>query len=62
MSRNTLTLVQEVYFDLCDLLDHNELASKIDGFYEYEELREFIQEQKTKLAMIEKDLDFAEIS
>lgn len=57
MSTNTLTIVQEVYFDLCDLLDHNELAESIEGFYEFDNLREFISEQKTKLSAIEKALD-----
>jgi hypothetical protein len=60
MSRNTLTLVQEVYFDLCDLLDHNKLARKIKGFYEFDDLRDFVEEQRRKMALIEKDLDFGE--
>ena len=30
-----LTKVQEVYFDLCDLLDNNELDDRIDGFQEF---------------------------
>ena len=55
---NTLTLVQEVYFDLCDILDNNELDDRINGFYEFDSIRDFITEQKQKLARIEKALDF----
>jgi len=59
MNQNTLTLVQEVYFDLCDLLDNNELDQSIEGFTcEFDDMREFIQEQKDKLAQIERALDF----
>ena len=58
MSRNTLTLVQEVYFDLCDLLDNNELSESIEGLSEFDDMREFITEQRRKLALIERDLDF----
>jgi hypothetical protein len=57
MSRNTLTLVQEVYFDLCDLLDNNELDDRVNGFYEFDSIRDFIMEQKQKMALIERDLD-----
>jgi hypothetical protein len=55
---NTLTLVQEVYFDLCDILDNNELDDRIKGFYEFDSIRDFMVEQKEKLARIEKALDF----
>ena len=61
MSTNTLTLIQEVYFDLCDLLDNNELDDRIEGFYEFDSLRDFITEQKQKMARIEKVLDFKEL-
>ena len=57
MTTNTLTLIQEVYFDLCDILDHNELDYEIEGFMEFDNLREFIQEQKKKLSTIERELD-----
>jgi hypothetical protein len=57
MTTNTLTLVQEVYFDLCDILDNNELDDRIKGFYEFDSIRDFITEQKQKLARIEKALD-----
>jgi len=56
---NTLTTIQEVYFDLCDLIENNNLTkTRIKGFYEFENLDQFIQEQKTKIAQIEKALDF----
>lgn len=56
---NTLTTIQEVYFDLCDLIENNNLTkTRIKGFYEFENLDQFIQEQKTKMAQIEKALDF----
>ena len=58
MSTNTLTLVQEVYFDLCDLLDNNELDDRIEGLQEFDTVRDFIYEQRAKLARIERMLDF----
>jgi len=58
MTTNTLTLVQEVYFDLCDILDNNELDDRIKGFYEFDSIRDFMVEQKEKIARIEKALDF----
>lgn len=58
MDNQTLTLVQEVYFDLCDLLDNNELNESIEGLFEFENMREFITWQKEKLAQIERNLDF----
>ena len=62
MSTNTLTLVQEVYFDLCDLLENNELQDRIQGFYEFDTLYDFLIEQKQKLARIEKALDFQDLA
>lgn len=56
MSTNTLTLVQEVYFDLCDLITTNRLGGKIQGFHEFETLRDFVEEQRNKLEAIEKIL------
>ena len=48
------TLVQEVYFDICDLLNSNQIDDiVIDGFQEFETLREFLEEQKRKLEKIE---------
>lgn len=60
MSTNTLTLLQEVYFDLCDLLEYNKLGGKVKGLYEFDDLREFITEQKRKIAEIEINLDVKE--
>ena len=57
MSTKLLTLVQEVYFDLCDILDNNELDDKIQGLYEFDTVRDFITEQKQKLARIERLID-----
>ena len=57
MNKATLTELQEVYFDLCDLLDNNELEETINGFFEYETLRECLEEQKKKLARIELSID-----
>lgn len=62
MSTNTLTLVQEVYFDLCDLLENNELQDRIEGFSEFDTLYDFLIEQKQKLARIEKALDFQDLA
>ena len=59
MSTNTLTLIQEVYFDLCDLLDNNELDDRIQGLQEFDTLRDFMYEQKAKLSRIERKLDNA---
>jgi hypothetical protein len=57
MSTKLLPLVQEVYFDLCDILDNNELDDKIEGLYEFDTVRDFMYEQKAKLARIERILD-----
>jgi len=57
MSTKLLTLVQEVYFDLCDILDNNELDDRIDGLQEFDTVRDFITEQKQKMARIERFLD-----
>lgn len=57
MTTKLLTLVQEVYFDLCDILDNNELDDKIEGLYEFDTVRDFITEQKAKLSRIERFLD-----
>ena len=62
MSNKTLTTVQEVYFDLCDILENNDYSDvKIEGLYEFEDLREFLIEQKNKLAEIELRLDIKEV-
>lgn len=59
--KNTLTTVQEVYFDLCDILENNDYSNiKVDGLYEFDDLREFLIEQKNKLAELELRLDIKE--
>jgi hypothetical protein len=59
MSRDTLTLTQEVYFDLLDLLNNNPKLQgmKIEGFEEFKNLTDFIDEQTRKLMVIESDLE-----
>ena len=52
-----LTKVQEVYFDICDLLDNNELDDRIDGFQEFDSFRDFAFEQKGKMAQIERIIE-----
>ena len=54
-----LTTIQEIYCDLCDLLENNEEALaniKIEGFSEFETLGEFLEEQKTKVSWLEDEL------
>jgi hypothetical protein len=49
-----LTTVQEVFFDLQDLINSGQIDDvAIDGFQEFETLLEFVQEQRDKLAQIE---------
>ena len=55
MSRNTLTLVQEVYFDLCDRLYGNSYKD-----LSYDNEKEFLQVQKDKLEAIERALTIKE--
>ena len=56
MNEKTLTLLQEVYFDICDRLEGN---SYKDMSYDNEE--EFLLVQKDKLEAIEKALTMEEI-
>lgn len=50
----TITKLQEVYFDLCDLLNSRQIDNiTLSGFQEFDTLREFLEEQKNKLAEIE---------
>ena len=57
MDKSTLTQLQEVYFDICDLLDNNELDDTIEGFFEFDTLRQCLEEQRRKLAQIELSID-----
>lgn len=62
MNKATLTELQEVYFDLCDLLDNNDLADiPINGFFEHDNLLDFITEQRNKLARIELSIDLERV-
>ena len=54
MNKQQLTLLQEVYFDICDLINSREIDDIcIIGFSEFETVLEFLEEQKSKLATIE---------
>jgi hypothetical protein len=45
-----LTTLQEIYFDLCDLIDSGQVDDiAISEFAEFETLREFLVEQREKL-------------
>ena len=53
----TITKVQEVFFDLCDLLNSGQIDNiKLSGFLEFATLREFLEEQKNKLTEIEESV------
>ena len=55
MTTDAKTLVQEVYFDLCDAIDKGDLYDyPIQGFDEFATILEFLAEQKSKLERIEK--------
>lgn len=48
------TTLQEIFFDLCDLLDSGQIDDiQLEGFDEFETLREFIEEQKNKIEQLE---------
>lgn len=48
------TTLQEIFFDLCDLLDSGQVDDiQLDGFAEFETLREFLEEQKAKIESLE---------
>ena len=52
--RDTL---QEIYFDICDLLDSGQVDDiQITEPDEFSTLREFLEEQKAKLEQIEESL------
>lgn len=59
----TLTQVQEVYFDLCDILDNNDFSEvKLEACFDFEDLQEFLEAQKAKLAEIELRIDLKEVT
>lgn len=50
MDEKLLTNLQEIYFDLCDLIDSGQVDDiAISEFAEFETLREFLVEQRNKL-------------
>ena len=54
MNNRQLTMLQEVYFDLCDVLNSYQYKkTRIKGIEGYETLQEFLIEQRNKLAEIE---------
>ena len=56
----TITKVQEVYFDLCDLLNSRQIDNiTLSGFQEFDTLREFLEEQKNKLVEIDAEIERA---
>lgn len=49
-----LTTIQEVYFDLTDLIESGQIDDiQIEGFTEFETLREFLEEQRRKMSDLE---------
>ena len=51
---NLFTTVQEVYFDLLDLNKNNYLKGiKLEGFNEFTNMRDFVDEQIMKLNYLE---------
>mgnify|MGYP000226309869 CR=1 FL=1 len=49
--------LQEIYFDICDMLDSGQVDDvQITEPEEFSTLREFLEEQKAKLEQIEKML------
>lgn len=52
---NVRTLIQEVYFDICDAINEGDLYDyEIQGFDEFATVLDFLKEQKAKLEQIEK--------
>ena len=52
---NVRTLVQEIYFDICDAINEGDLYDyEIQGFDEFATVLDFLKEQKAKLEQIEK--------
>ena len=53
---NVVTKIQEVLFDICDLINSGEIDDiALTTFQEFETLKEFLEEQKTKLEQIESE-------
>ena len=57
ISHKTITALQEVYFDICDLLDSGQADDiQITEPEEYDTLREFLEAQKANLELIEEEM------
>ena len=57
VNNNIKTKLQEVYFDVCDLLNGGQVDDfSLTGFQEFDTLREFLEEQKAKLERIETNI------
>lgn len=53
-----LTTLQEVFFDLCDILEGDEINDIIlTEFSEFETLREFLEEQKEKVRIVLEEVE-----
>jgi hypothetical protein len=47
---NTLTQVQDVLFDICDLIDSGQVNDfELYGYPDFETLREFLEYQRVKM-------------
>jgi len=58
MTTDVKTLIQEVYFDICDAIENGDLYDiNIQGFEEFATVLEFLEEQKQKLARIEQMIE-----
>jgi hypothetical protein len=54
---NAVTKIQEVLFDICDLINSGEIDDiALTTFQEFETLKEFLEEQKEKLGSIESEI------
>jgi hypothetical protein len=57
ISNMIIEQIQSVYFDLCDLLEKLDCrAIELEDFEEFDNLQEFIIEQKQKMADLEHSL------
>lgn len=57
LSYKTITALQEVYFDICDLLDSGQADDiQITEPEGYDTLREFLEAQKANLELIEEEI------
>lgn len=53
-----LTTLQEVFFDLCDILEGDEINDIVlTEFAQFETLRQFLEEQKEKVRIVLEDCE-----